>query len=73
MCPVAFGGDPPLDRCQPSRCANSIIGPEHLPIWTAERTSLNRLRADPQLPTNRRVLLDTQLGEINLMLKKAGQ
>ncbi|MCT9092579.1 hypothetical protein N4G70_27455 [Streptomyces sp. ASQP_92] len=64
---------PLLDRCQPSRCANSIIGPEHLPIWTAERTSLNRLRADPKLPTNRRVLLDTQLGEVNLMLKKAGQ
>ncbi|MBC2904218.1 hypothetical protein H4N64_21810 [Streptomyces sp. PSKA01] len=64
---------PLLDRCQPSRCANSILGPEHLPIWTAERSSLNRLRADPKLPANRRALLDAQLNEVALMLKKAGQ
>ncbi|GLV83319.1 hypothetical protein Slala03_30080 [Streptomyces lavendulae subsp. lavendulae] len=49
---------PLLDRCQPSRCANSILGPEHLPIWTAERSSLNRPRADPKLPANSRALLD---------------
>ncbi|MER5842939.1 hypothetical protein ABT099_22135 [Streptomyces prasinus] len=64
---------PLLDRCQPSRCANSILGPEHLPIWTAERSSLNRLRADPKLPANRRALLDAQLNEVALMLKKADQ
>ncbi|MFD6112808.1 hypothetical protein ACFWG0_22220 [Streptomyces yangpuensis] len=23
---------PLLDRCQPSRCSNSVLGPEHLPI-----------------------------------------
>ncbi|WP_257980598.1 hypothetical protein [Streptomyces sp. CB02959] len=64
---------PLLDRCQPSRCTNSILGPEHLPIWTAEQGSLNRLRADPKLPANRRALLDAQLNEVALMLKKAGQ
>ncbi|QEU83724.1 hypothetical protein [Streptomyces viridosporus] len=64
---------PLLDRCRPSRCTNSILGPEHLPIWTAERSSPNRLRAGPRLPANRRSLLDAQLNEVSLMLKKAGQ
>ncbi|MEV6050685.1 hypothetical protein [Streptomyces sp. NPDC052107] len=64
---------PLLDRCQPSRCANSILGPEHLPIWKAERSSLNRLRADTSLPRNRRTHIDAQLHEVNLMIKKAEQ
>ncbi|MGW2696959.1 hypothetical protein [Streptomyces sp. NPDC001296] len=64
---------PLLDRCQPSRCANSILGPEHLPIWKAERASLSRLRADTSLPKNRRAHLDAQLHEVNLMIKKAEQ
>jgi hypothetical protein len=34
---------PLLDRCQPGRCANSIIAPAHLPVWSVERSSLHRL------------------------------
>jgi hypothetical protein len=34
---------PLLDRCQPGRCTNSIIAPEHIPIWTAERPSLHQI------------------------------
>ncbi|WP_225887639.1 hypothetical protein [Streptomyces canus] len=64
---------PLLDRCQPSRCANSVLGPEHLPIWKAEHASLNRLRADSSLPKNRKALLDAQLHEVNLMIRKAEQ
>ncbi|MDQ0753956.1 hypothetical protein QF034_008187 [Streptomyces africanus] len=64
---------PLLDRCQPSRCANSILAPEHLPIWKAERASLNRLRDDTSLPGNRRAHLDAQLHEVNLMIKKVEQ
>lgn len=47
--------------------------PEHLPIWKAERASLNRLRGDTSLPRNRRAHLDAQLHEVNLMIKKAEQ
>ncbi|MFF4012754.1 hypothetical protein [Streptomyces sp. NPDC001717] len=64
---------PLLDRCQPSRCANSVLGPEHLPIWKAERSSLTLLRSDSSLPRNRRAVLDAQLHEVNLMIKKAEQ
>lgn len=64
---------PLLDRCQPSRCANSVLGPEHLPIWQAERSSLIRLLDTPKIPKNRRALLDAQLQDIELMIKRAGQ
>ncbi|MFE2089830.1 hypothetical protein [Streptomyces sp. NPDC059460] len=61
------------DRCQPSRCANSVIGPEHLPIWKAEHDSLTMLAEDPSLPKNRRALLNAQLHEASLVIKKAEQ
>ncbi|MEU9048344.1 MULTISPECIES: hypothetical protein [unclassified Kitasatospora] len=50
--------------------APSILGPEHLPIWKAERTSLTLLRADPALPKNRRAALDAQLHEVDLMIRR---
>jgi hypothetical protein len=31
---------PRQDRCRPDRCVNSVIGPEHLPIWATERQTL---------------------------------
>jgi hypothetical protein len=42
---------PLQDRCRPDRCANSVIAPEHIPIWTAERRTLLTLvdtRSTPQ-------------------------
>ncbi|RKE05023.1 hypothetical protein [Streptomyces sp. TLI_171] len=68
--PVGHQG-PLLDRCQPSRCANSVIAPEHLPIWQSERTSLNRLLDQPDLPAARRAHLDAQLADVDLVIKKA--
>ncbi|MET8292364.1 hypothetical protein ABZV80_45850, partial [Streptomyces sp. NPDC005132] len=64
---------PLIDRCQPSRCANSVIAPAHLPIWTAERASLTDLLATPKLPPNRRALLTSQLHEVDLVIRKAGR
>ncbi|WP_329314528.1 hypothetical protein OG723_25850 [Streptomyces sp. NBC_01278] len=64
---------PLLDRCQPSRCANSVLGPEHLPIWRAERSSLLRLLDTPKIPKNRRALLGAQLQDVELMIKRADQ
>ncbi|WP_246144875.1 hypothetical protein [Actinacidiphila oryziradicis] len=63
---------PLIDRCQPSRCGNSIVAPAHLPIWTAERASLNELLATPKLPPNRRALLKDHLSEVDLVIRKAG-
>lgn len=64
---------PLIDRCQPSRCANSVIAPAHLPIWTAERASLTDLLATRKLPASRRALLTEQLGEVDLVIRRASQ
>lgn len=62
---------PLIDRCQPSRCGNSIIAPEHLPIWRAEHTSLTRLRDLPKLPAARKALVDQQIRDVENALTKA--
>jgi hypothetical protein len=58
------------DRCQPSRCGNSVLGPEHIPIWQAERGSLQRHLDTPKLPPARTAALNEQLGEVDLMLRR---
>ncbi|WP_250570028.1 hypothetical protein [Streptomyces sp. CJ_13] len=62
---------PLIDRCAPSRCANSVIAPSHLPIWTAEHATLTNLLATPKLPPGRRALLTEQLREVDLILRRA--
>lgn len=62
---------PLIDRCQPARFSNSIIAPEHLPIWEAEHTSLTRLRSLPALPASRRALIDQQIREVEIALIKS--
>lgn len=64
---------PLIDRCQPTRCANSIIAPEHLPIWRSEHASLNSLRNLPALPANRRALINQQIRDVETALAKAGE
>ncbi|MFJ6372630.1 hypothetical protein ACIQK5_31140 [Streptomyces virginiae] len=64
---------PLIDRCQPSRCANSVIAPAHLPIWTAERASLISLLSTNRLPPNRRALITGQLAEVDLVIGRAGR
>ena len=62
---------PLLDRCQPSRCANSIIAGEHLPIWTAEQSSLNRLLDTGTLAPNHRRRIEAELTEVEHILNRA--
>lgn len=62
---------PLLDRCRPSRCPKSVIAPEHLPIWQAEKSALTRLLITPKLPANRRAQLREELRDVDLVLKKA--
>ncbi|MFJ8624896.1 hypothetical protein ACIRD3_18905 [Kitasatospora sp. NPDC093550] len=61
---------PLIDRCQPSRCANSVIAPEHLPIWKAEHASLTRLRDAPGIAPGRRAHLDAQLHEVDVVIRR---
>ncbi|MFE0739654.1 hypothetical protein ACFW2N_32775, partial [Streptomyces sp. NPDC058855] len=60
---------PLIDRCQPAHCANSIIAPEHLPIWQAEHASPTALRNLPGLPANRTALIDDGSGVVVETLK----
>lgn len=62
---------PLIDRCQPARCANSVLGPEHLPIWKAERSSLVRMLDTRKLAPNHRSQILSQLREVSLMIRRA--
>ncbi|NRQ39375.1 hypothetical protein HII36_47265 [Nonomuraea sp. NN258] len=64
---------PLIDRCQPGRCANSIIGPEHLLIWRSEKASLDRLRQDGKLPAVRRAALERQAEDVQEVIDRAEQ
>ncbi|MFD8342285.1 hypothetical protein ACFV2C_08340 [[Kitasatospora] papulosa] len=61
---------PLIDRCWPARCANSIVAPEHLPIWQAEHDSLTRLRTLPALPSNRRRMIEEQVRDVEIALNR---
>lgn len=51
---------PLQDRGRPDRCANSVIGPEHLPIWATQRRTLLTLINTPTLPTCRKDVLQRE-------------
>lgn len=61
------------DRCRPSRCSNSVITIEQIPIWKAEHGSLTRLRSLPNLPSARRALIDEEIRDVEIVLRKAGE
>jgi len=64
---------PMPDRCRPSRCSNSVITIEQIPIWKTEHGSLTRLRSLPNLPPARRALLDEEIRDVEIVLRKAGE
>ncbi|MER5639218.1 hypothetical protein ABT095_19935 [Kitasatospora sp. NPDC002227] len=65
--------EPRPDMCRPDRCANSIISPAHIPIWSAEQASLTRQIASPKVATPRRQVLLRELEAVNNVIKKAEQ
>jgi hypothetical protein len=68
---VPEGHKGPLhDRCRPDRCANSVIGPEHVPIWASERRTLLTLIDAPGLSTCRRETLQRELSAVDAVLDK---
>ncbi|SCD57680.1 hypothetical protein GA0115239_103742 [Streptomyces sp. BpilaLS-43] len=68
---VPAGHRGPLhDRCRPSRCSNSFVTIEHIPIWRAEHGSLTRLRSTPKIAPARKASLDAQLRDVEIVLKK---
>jgi hypothetical protein len=52
----------PLDwRCRPDRCANSMIGPEHLPIYDSHERKQLEIINNPRFPAPRRDLAEREL------------
>ncbi|MEV0712716.1 hypothetical protein [Nocardia aurea] len=71
---IPAGHKGPLqDRCRPDRCINSVIGPEHLPIWATHRQTLLTIIDTPSLPTFRKAVLQRELTEVDTVLNKAPQ
>lgn len=69
---VPQGHKGPLhDRCRPDRCANSVIGPEHAPIWASEQRTLLTLIDTPGLSICRKEALQRELGVVEAILDKA--
>ncbi len=69
---VPDGHKGPLqDRCRPDRCANRVIGPEHLPIWDSERRTLLTLIGTPGLSGCRKATLQRELSDVEAVLRKA--
>jgi hypothetical protein len=68
---VPEGHKGPLhDRCRPDRCANSVIGPEHVPIWACERRTLLTLIDTPGVSTCRKEALQRELSSVEAILDK---
>ncbi|WP_125789696.1 integrase [Amycolatopsis sp. WAC 01375] len=61
------------DRCRPDRCTNSIITPDHLPIWRTERQTLLTLLESPKLAPCRKAALQRELGDVDHVLSTAQQ
>ncbi|MFI2352916.1 hypothetical protein ACH492_39270 [Streptomyces sp. NPDC019443] len=70
---VPEGHTGPLDeRCRPDRCANSMIGPEHLPIYDSHQRTQLELINSPATPACRRDLAERELDITRNVLKMAG-
>lgn len=61
---------PLIDRCQPGRCANSIIGVDHVKFYRSEKSSLEKQLETKKLPPCRRDSLQQQLLEVDTVIAK---
>lgn len=62
---------PLLGLCQPARCANSVIGAKHLPVWISELKTLKSTIADNRVSPPRRQALSDRLADVRQVLVQA--
>jgi integrase len=62
---------PLLGMCQPGRCGNSVVGPEHLPVWIGELRMLKATIEGTKLSPPRRQALSERLAEVEQVLNDA--
>lgn len=61
---------PLLGLCQPSRCANSVIGTEHMPVWVTELQTLQKTIASPRVSPPRRQALSERITDVQHVLSQ---
>ncbi|GAA0634809.1 hypothetical protein GCM10010174_65510 [Kutzneria viridogrisea] len=61
---------PLVDRCQPARCPNSVIAPEHLVVWRTEERSLLTILETPKLAPIRRAQLQRELDDVRVVIRR---
>lgn len=66
---VAAQGPMP-NRCQPSKCRNSVITSQHAPLWLAEEADLKRKLADRRMAPHTRAQLQDELDEVQRITKE---
>lgn len=55
---------PIMAACSPTRCRNSVITDEHLPVWLAEEDELKKLLRDRRMADTHRAQLKHQLKDV---------
>lgn len=69
---ILEGHTGPLDeRCRPDRCANSMIGPEHLPSYDSHQRKQLEIINNTVVPRCRRDLAERELDITRSVLKTA--
>lgn len=58
------------NRCQPTTCRNSVITPDHLPIWIAEENDLTSKLADRRMAPDTREQLENELRIVQNVTRK---
>jgi hypothetical protein len=61
------------DQCRPSRCANSFVTIDQIPIWRAEHGSLTRLRSTPKIAPPRKALINEQIRDVEIVLRRVDE
>lgn len=74
LCRVNAGSaveGPLLGLCQPARCPNAVIGPQHLPVWISEQEMLTATVTSRRVSTPRMKALSARLADVEHVLNQA--
>ena len=62
---------PLIGMCEPTRCANATIHPEHVPVWIDTHRHLNKLMASPRVSDHEKERLTLEQHRIDSVIAAA--
>jgi hypothetical protein len=62
---------PLIGMCEPTRCANATIHPEHVPVWINTNQHVNRLMTSPRVPDNEKERIAVEQQRLNGVIEAA--